>query len=267
MLEHDLSNREEQTLQCIHRCITENGEPPTALLLADFMLPYFVGSDINTVTDTKWLERQRKSVHRNVLTVVGRLIKKAYVERKGNRIFLTAKAYDYYGSIYETVHAVSANAFLPARIKIRGYVTAGRTNTNDLDINLPDDDLDTIAIPNARPDRTTYALRVEGRSMEHEGIFPGDYIILEEFQASEWPKNGEMIVTRYSDLPFNANYSDIDVEISGHTLKIYQEVHENGKRYYRLSWRKDHLSNPHLIKATHLQPVGRVIGVYRSYRK
>lgn len=47
MLEHDLSNREEQTLQCIHSYITEHGEPPTAQLLADFMMPYFVGSEIN----------------------------------------------------------------------------------------------------------------------------------------------------------------------------------------------------------------------------
>jgi len=196
MLEHDLSNREEQTLQCIHRCVTENGEPPTAQLLANFMLPYFIGSEINTVADIKWLERQRKAAHRNVLTVVGRLIRKKYVERKGNRILLTDKAHEYFGSIYETVNAVSINAFLPARIKIRGYVTAGRTNTNDLDVSLPDDDLDTIPIPNARPERKTYALRVEGRSMEHEGIFPGDYIILEEFQPSEWPRDGEMIGNR-----------------------------------------------------------------------
>lgn len=235
MLEHDLSNREEQTLQCVHRCITENREPPTAQFLANFMLQYFVGSEISTVTDTKWLEQQRKAAHKNVLTVVGRLVKKNYIEWIGNRVSPTGKAREYYGSIYETVNTISANAFLPARIKIRGYVTAGRTNAYDLDVNLPDDDLDTIPIPNARPERTTYALRVEGRSMEHEGIFPGDYIILEEFQPSEWPKDGEMIVTRYSDLPLTESDSDIDFEISGHTLKVYQEVYENGKRYYRLS--------------------------------
>lgn len=267
----DLSNREEQVLQCLRLYIADHNEPPTPQLLAEMMLQHLVGSEVDNISDTKWLERQRKSAHRNILTVIARLEKKKYVERKGSRVHPITKTIDYYDSLYETTSAISAHAFLPARVKLRGYVTAGRTDINDLDINLSTDALGSIPVPNAKPETLTYALKVKGSSMEHEGIYEGDYIIVEEFKPSEWPKDGEMIVTRYVEMPLDGqSFSEVDIDrgaISGHTLKIYQEVYENGKRYHRLSWKKEHNSNPYLIKAAHIEPVGRVIGIYRSYRE
>ena len=56
-----------------------------------------------------------------------------------------------------------------------------------------------------------------------------------------------------------ADYMDL-------TLKVYSEQIENGKRIYRLGWKRDNRSNPHVIKASRLIPKGKVIGVYRNLR-
>jgi repressor LexA len=50
---------------------------------------------------------------------------------------------------------------------------------------------DELEVPTALAGRRCYALRVRGRSMIDEGIFDGDYVVVEEKQV---PENGETVV-------------------------------------------------------------------------
>jgi repressor LexA len=50
---------------------------------------------------------------------------------------------------------------------------------------------DELEVPAALAGRRCYALRVRGRSMIDEGIFDGDYVVVEEKQV---PENGETVV-------------------------------------------------------------------------
>jgi repressor LexA len=53
------------------------------------------------------------------------------------------------------------------------------------------DPSDELEVPAALAGRRCYALRVRGRSMIEEGIFDGDYVVVEEKQV---PENGETVV-------------------------------------------------------------------------
>jgi len=108
--------------------------------------------------------------------------------------------------------------------------------------------------------------------MEQEGIFDGDYVIIERFEYDDarGPGQGELIVTHY--LPAYArNHIDddktiedssfLDEYLEGPTVKYYYSKDEKG--YHRLSWRKGFNESPYTVKAIYIRPIGRVIGVYR----
>ena len=259
------SMREHLILTLIHDYMIENNEPPFNQWLAEqlFQLDYpkkLGGKDRNP--------HLYRNVYKNVLNLLKRLENKGYIERPNKRPRLTEKATRYFSSLLDSTEAVSALEILPVKIKLAGSVRAGRQNDIDIELDDKDDNNYSITIPDTRPNKKIYALEVQGTSMEHENIFEGDYVIVEEFDKNEWPKNGEMIVTKYLELPEYLRNDPVvevdDFELSGHTLKIYSEVQENDYKFYRLSWRKDHISNPHMIKAVKIEPVGRVIGVYRK---
>ena len=83
-----------------------------------------------------------------------------------------------------------------------------------------------------------YRLEVIGSSMEHEGIFEGDQVMMRAFNDYEWPNDGDMIVTKY--LPFGAEpempTDMIKSELMGPTLKVFRQK-ANGE--FHLGWRKD----------------------------
>ena len=262
------SGREEQILTLINRYVTEYDQPPGSKWLAEQFL-HMINPNLHS-DNSKRYQDELSAARKNLMTIIGRMVKKGFVERKDGIIFLTEKAKNYFLDKQEAVSSVKSVGVIPTQVKVLGHVRAGRVNEHDLDIEISDTPDETIAIPDVGADRKTYALKVEGQSMEHEGIFEGDYVIVEEYFSYEWPKEGDLIVTKYLELPkYLMNDPDLDLEdfeLSGHTLKIYSEIQDKGKRYYRLSWKKDNLSNPYLIKAVRLRPVGKVIGVYRSIR-
>jgi len=92
--------------------------------------------------------------------------------------------------------------------------------------------------------------------MVQEGILEGDYVIVEKQDSLWWPDPQDMIVAMY--LPESA----IDTEYVGPVLKIY--LKRDGERGCELGWRKANEVNIFKIKARDLQPIGKVIGVYRE---
>ncbi|HQE91879.1 MAG TPA: hypothetical protein PLH19_04065 [Anaerolineae bacterium] len=117
----------------------------------------------------------------------------------------------------------------------------------------------------------SYYLDVIGTSMEHEGIFEGDRIEMRVFNSSEWPNEGDMIVTKY--LPDGAEpemaTDFVGMDLQGPTLKIF---HQGANGEFHLGWRKDNTpwtsapwkrlavpGNPQTIVTRYLVPIGKVI--------
>lgn len=223
--------------------------------------------------DNSWLARQLDRNETQICNLKKKLKEKGYLWKEEGIVSLTEKAYRY----LERLQSKDGNITPPLEIPIWGEVKAGKTKRDELavylhDLATTDIDVPTIAIPQTKKTGSTiFVLRVVGQSMEHEGIFDGNYVIVERFQdgTNEGPKENEMIVTRY--LPSSAeeyakqqgvDWSDEWLE--GPTIKFYGQREENGELIHRLSWRKDINSSPYTIKTRYIKPVGRVIGVYRA---
>lgn len=121
-----------------------------------------------------------------------------------------------------------------------------------------------------------YGLDVVGTSMEHEGIFAGDRVVMRAFNPCEWPSEGDLIVTKY--LPFEAEpemATDLpEGELMGPTLKVF---HQKPNGEFHLGWRKDNTTwqttpwrsismsgNDQRIVTRFIQPLGKVIDVKRQ---
>lgn len=118
-----------------------------------------------------------------------------------------------------------------------------------------------------------YRLGVIGSSMEYEDIFEGDEVKMRVFFSSEWPREGEMIVTKYlpygAEPEFGADF--IGTDLRGPTLKFF---HQKANGEFHLEWRKDNVAwksalwkqttapgNAQRIVTRYLAPIGRVIAV------
>jgi hypothetical protein len=118
-----------------------------------------------------------------------------------------------------------------------------------------------------------YRLGVIGSSMEHEGIFEGDEVAMRVFFGSEWPGEGDMIVTKY--LPYGVEpelgTDFIGTDLLGPTLKIF---HQKANGEFLLGWRKDNVAwtastwkrlatpgNAQMIVTRYIAPIGKVINV------
>jgi hypothetical protein len=126
-----------------------------------------------------------------------------------------------------------------------------------------------ILLPETKRDKNSYALKVVGKSMEYEGIFDSDFVIVEEYSGIDWPKQGDLIVAKYYPLENEKENPAEDISESEYmdlTLKVYSEQTYSNKRVYRLGWKKNNQSNPYIILASRLIPKGRVIGIYRNLR-
>lgn len=250
MTKSGVAENEDTLIRLIRQCILENGEPPVSL----------------------WLSEHSGFSRSHVGNVIDRLLKKNLVERVGRRITLTQMAIDYLDRLTEIGKNVNPLSILPAVIRVRGQVKAGETQGNELEIDLlQDDEMGSrfITVPEVNSQKRTYALEVKGNSMEHEQIFEGDFVIVEEFGPVEWPRPNELIVTHY--VPFYMEVYDFNEQLSdpvffGPTLKYYHEKTEQG--YFKLGWRNDPKNiNTQAITATRLKPVGRVKGVYKPAEK
>jgi len=118
-----------------------------------------------------------------------------------------------------------------------------------------------------------YRLGVVGASMEHEGIFEGDEVEMRIFYSSEWPGEGEMIVTKY--LPYGEEpelgADFIGTDLLGPTLKVF---HQKANGEFHLGWRKDNTpwtptpwkrlavpGNDQMIVTRYIAPIGKVINL------
>jgi SOS-response transcriptional repressor LexA len=266
MSKNDPSPRQQTMLNLIRRYTNTTGDAPTTQFLAEALYAQDL-DDASTFSQSS--ARVRKSWHRNVLTIIGRLEEKGLVVRRGGRPQLTPRADSYFASFHETVEIASRHEVVPAAVPVRGRVRAGEGN--DLAVDMSSS-MPTIPIPDVQQNRKTYALEVEGTSMEHEGILGGDYVIVEEFGPDSPPNPGELIVTRYlvrsPDLQDDLDSDIRNIELSGPTLKYYDELIKNGsgEPYVRLGWKKDNNSNTQQIRPARIEPIGRVIGMYRRLR-
>ncbi len=265
MSKDEPSPREQTVLHLIRRHTNETGGAPTTQWLADALR----GQDIDDASAfPQWSERERKSWQKNVLTIIGRLERKGLIVRRGGHPHLTSRADSYFASLYEGTEIASHHEVVPATVPVRGRVRAGRGT--DLAVDMSSS-ATSIPIPDARQERKTYALEVEGASMEHEGIRAGDYVVIEEFRPSEGPRSSELIVTMYVEGTRSLE-AEMDVDIteegwSGPTLKYYYEVEDKQHNAgCRLGWKKDNSAKEYMIWPTRIRPIGRVIGMYRRLR-
>jgi hypothetical protein len=151
---------------------------------------------------------------------------------------------------------------LPFDLHIVGEVKAGQVDEYE----LRGDVGEWIAIPKIGFRKKVFGYRVVGKSMEQEGLYEKDYIIVEGFESSWWPRQNEMIVTRY--LPENPerrqDFGETgDAQMVGPTVKVFAEIQEDDGPVYRLSWKKARGNRLYEIKTHKIAPIGRVIGVYR----
>ena len=192
--------RERELLNIIHRYISENGELPTPGQIVDEF-----GEKLNYL-----------------LNVVKRLEKKGLIERQGNLIGITIKAEQFFSGALKPLRP---NSVAPTQIQVLGTVKAGKTTPDELEVNMNGSD-ELILLPNTKIEKNCYALKVIGRSLEHEGIFEGDYVIVEEFiNGFEWPNQGDLIVAKYFPLKYEKEEtSEIpESEYMDLTIKVYAE--------------------------------------------
>jgi SOS-response transcriptional repressor LexA len=243
MTKESPSPRERDLLNIIYRYINEHGELPIPGQLVDdfgFSLSY-------------------------LLNVVKRLEFKGFVEKQGNLLGISKKAERFFSGLLKPVRP---NSVAPTQIQVLGSVKAGKTTIDELEVDLYKTG-ELVLLPDTKLEKNSYALKVVGRSMEHEGIYDGDFVIVEEFNGRDWPKLGDLIVAKYYLLE-NENENSIDeipeADYMDLTLKIYSEQIQNNKKIFRLGWKKGNLSNPYVILASRLIPKGKVIGIYRNLR-
>ncbi len=243
------SPTERKLLNIIYRYISEHGELPNSRQLVDDFDSS--GSDGNTLS--------------NLNTVAKRLEKNGFIEKRGNLFGITKKTERYFSSISRPIRP---NSVVPTQVQIIGTVKAGKTIPEELEVDIRSNG-EFIILPETKLEKNTYALQVTGKSMEHEGIFDGDFVIVEEYDGLEWPQHGELIVTKYYPLDSEKENQADDIPESDFmdlTLKVYSEQFNSNKKVYRLGWKKDNQSNTYVISASRLIPKGKVIGVYRNLR-
>lgn len=140
-------------------------------------------------------------------------------------------------------------------IHIQGTASAGPSETNIIlnSLNFPSKQI--LYLPSLS-NNDIFAVKVEGVSMVQEGILDGDYVIVEKQDSLWWPEPQDMIVATY--LPD----TEASSEFVGPVLKIY--LKRDGEHGCELGWHKSNETNIYKIKARDLQPIGKVIGVYRE---
>jgi len=222
-----------------------------------------------TPVKRQWIEDRLHLEKNSVSGLKRKLIDKGYLEENRFDFLLTPQAQDY---LTNSNTPLSLRILTSLQLPIFGQVRAGKTKQDEIRVELTDltgENPSTISIPDIKVDKglPIFLLQVMGKSMEHENIYEGDYVIVESYAEDQMPRQGEMIVTKYlaaRDEPeFEALGYVSDELLDGPTLKIFVEK-ANDERPYRLSWQKEVDKNPDTIQTKVIRPIGRVIGVYRS---
>lgn len=163
---------------------------------------------------------------------------------------------------------------IQSKVPILGTVKAGRIRNDDVLVEINDQDIydevnvQSIYIPKTPSDHRIFALSVIGDSMEQEKIYEGDFVFVEDFGGRR-PKQNELIVTNYLSAEFeyllesDNQFEPLEDMMVGPTLKYYNEQPD----HIRLGWRRDFnlADSSNLIITKYIRPIGRVIGMYRSF--
>lgn len=204
--------------------------------------------------------------------VLRSLEEKGYIERTDGRLSLTDKAFQFFSRLSERGKSIRPFSILPVSIRVNGQVQAGPTEADVLVVyEKPNSKF--IPVPDVNPEREVYALEVIGGSMEHENIYKGDYVIVEEFGPSNKiiPNSDELAVFMYVPLYVvleNPKAQITDSDYVGPILKYCKEM--SAEKYYRLGWKSgldSKTEEPTIIKAARIRPIGKVIGVYRPFNQ
>lgn len=217
-------------------------------------------------TTDSWLWYENNITRSGALNLINRLTRAGYLIKNDDKsLELTQRSVDLFKRQQILVAPV------PARIIVRGQVKAGAAKPEDLIVYIEDGEdavIVDISIPPEQTQNQVFALEVVGTSMEKEGIYQGDYVIVEEIRENTRHKPEELLVTYYVPItknnPIQLDLHDDDEIEEGPTLKYIREIQTEASRYYRLSWRRQADENPYAIYAKSIRPIGRVIGVYRS---
>jgi len=177
-------------------------------------------------------------------------------------------------SINELTSKLKQNSILPdewSQVPLFGQVKAGSGARLDDLIELPGDE--TIGIPHQFNDLAHIGtLEVQGVSMVHENVFPGDYVIFEKVDFLKFTDN-DLVIVRYLPEEYNQKTrEDINLALqdhnilSGPTLKyFFREARGDREPIYRLSWKTEAQKSEFKIHTRYIDPnsCGRVIAVYR----
>lgn len=231
-----LTPRLHDVLKAIHDYIEEFGKSP--------------------YRDNKWISEKTGYESNHITNIKSDLKKFGFLTED---VALTSKGQDYIRFHFGAYNVQGIE------LHVQGIVKAGPGNevyANYDDFDTPSEQ--TIFMPDVSPDKDYFALKVSGLSMTELGILNGDYVIVERQDSLWWPDPQDLIIARY--LPHNSmRGSDGNVDYEdyvGPTIKVYiKRFDEHG---CELGWRGDNDKNPYVIKADHLIPIAKVIGVYRT---
>lgn len=210
-----------------------------------------------------WLRVTLKySYNSGIANLKSSLRRKNYLADRTGSVEFTRQAWDYCESATPIV--------APLKVKLLGDVRAGKMldNVDSAVIEnwaLDTDDIEVISIPYSDETIDIFALRVIGQSLEHEGINPGDTVVIRRFASNEGPRQGELVVTYYLPIELTTEIRDpYDAEslFVGPVIKYFFQERNS----YYLGWRTERKQAPdHFrIRAAQVKPVGRVVGLYRS---
>ncbi|MGA7193303.1 MAG: hypothetical protein WBW94_06695, partial [Anaerolineales bacterium] len=157
-------------------------------------------------------------------------------------------------------------------VRVQGTVTAGPEKNLFADLatlDIPSNHKEKI--PNVSPEKNTFALIVVGQSMLELGIYPNDLVIIEHRDELWTPERQDLIVTKYLPHIPKKRMSDSvgSDEYVGPVLKVYaKRFGETGAELEAiLGWRRGNERNRRVIKADDIKPIGKVIGLYRDFKK
>ncbi|HOT93265.1 MAG TPA: hypothetical protein PLJ78_15550 [Anaerolineae bacterium] len=225
-------------------------------------LPYVRSREQRVAETIRYLHGQYNAAHENGLVVLLQVLGEQAIAGDGYPSPLSEMA----GRVAQAIRKDNRQKYNKAlygldfepSLPYAGEVIAG---TGDVALNYID-----VLTPGE-----SYYLTVVGDSMEYEGYFEGDRIVMRVFNAGEWPGEKDLIVTKYlpygAEPEFGADF--IGSELQGPTLKYFH--HElNGE--YHLGWRKDNATwdsapwrgivvpgNRKKIVTRYIAPIGKVI--------
>jgi len=160
-----------------------------------------------------------------------------------------------------------AQSLIYTELQLFADVKAGKDNEPDEFSTYPPGE--TVRVLHTGSDPNVYALKVVGESMMHDGIFPGDYVLVKKASITEIREN-ELVVAYYLSENYNGieeNELEENIEnlpLKGPVLKRYFPLKKLG--LVRLSWQKDAESNEeYKIETRYINPdrLGKVIAIYR----